>query len=75
MNATTYRRRQLARLLVTGEARIVGQCNSPGPWGNGFGDVYWIIEDLLDGSTDHVLVSSRPLWAKYYKTETTGSNK
>jgi hypothetical protein len=66
---TSYRLRQLGRLLKNGDAAIVGMTSLGYEWPNE--PHAWIIHDYTAETSrsrvSHVDVDTRPSWSRYYK--------
>ena len=63
MKATNYRMRILGRQLREKNARIQGKCTGGDRWPDP--PHYWVIDDLTNQITYHVLVNDRPSWERY----------
>lgn len=65
MIISTYRLRQLSRMLKAGTAWIEGKTTDGDHWPEG--SHYWIVADGINQIVCHVLVSDRPTWGKYIR--------
>jgi hypothetical protein len=63
MIATKYRKRILGGQLKRKEAQIEGKCSGGDRWPDP--PHYWVIDDLDNQVTYHVLVNERPTWSRY----------
>jgi len=66
LQLSQYKKRQIGRMLKSGDAWITGKTTDGHRWPEG--NHYWII-DTVGQETLHVLVDERPSWGKYVRKE------
>jgi hypothetical protein len=60
---TNYKMKKIGTMLKKGNARIAGRVSLSQQWPDE--PHAWIVEDLVNQRTMHVLVSDRPSWSRY----------